>query len=79
MEPVEPTTTTAGPLSQMEVLLLGELLQAEEIAARKAQAYADAARDDEVRQLLGAYADAHRQKIQGLMCKLRTYGLGGGH
>jgi hypothetical protein len=60
-------------LTQMEVLMAGELLKVEEIAAKKAQFYSDNAHDPEIRRLLGSFADAHRQKIQGLVSKLKEY------
>lgn len=77
MHPVE-QRTAAEPMTQMEVLMLGELLKAEEIAARKAQAYSERAQDPEARKLLGSFADAHRQKIQGLVSKMKAFG-GGAH
>lgn len=63
-------------MTQMEVLLVGELLKAEELAARKAQVYSETAQDPELRKLMGSFADAHRQKIQGLVSKLKEYGGG---
>lgn len=66
------------PLTQMEVLMVGELLRVEELAAKKTQAYSDKAQDPELRRLLGSFADAHREKLQGLVGKLREYG-GEGH
>lgn len=63
-------------LTQMEVLMAGELLRVEEIAAKKAQAYSERAQDPELQKLLGSFADAHRAKVQGLLSKLREYGEG---
>jgi hypothetical protein len=61
-------------MTQIEVLMVGELLRIEEVAAKKAQAYSDRAKDPELQRLLGSFADAHRQKIQGLVSKLKEYG-----
>lgn len=63
-------------LTQMELLHLEELMRAEEVAAKKAQHYADLCSDPELKKLLGSVADAHRQKLQGLMSKLETWGRG---
>ncbi len=63
-------------MTQIEMLMVGELLKVEEVAARKAQVYADRAQDPELRNLLGSFADAHRQKLHGLVSKLREYGAG---
>lgn len=61
------------PFTQMEALMVGELLRVEEVAAKKAQFYSDSAQDPEIRRLLGSFADAHRQKLQGLISKLKEY------
>lgn len=63
-------------LTQMEVLMAGELLKVEELAAKKAQAYSERAQDHELQKLFGSFADAHRAKVQGLISKLREYGEG---
>ena len=76
---MEETFTSREPLTQMEVLMVGELLKAEELAAKKTQFYSDHAQDPEIRKLLGSFADAHRQKVQGLVSKLKSYQDGGAH
>ena len=60
-------------LSQMEVLMVGELLRNEELAAKKAQVYADMAHDPELRELMGGFAHAHRQKVRGLIGRMKEF------